>query len=131
MKGNLTFSFTGSMHSGYPIMIHQRSIPDILDLDRITKKGCWGTIHELGHNQQRNKWEFQPHTTEATCNLWAVYVHETVLGIPRHEAHQQLTKENRKKRVQDYVKRGSNLSDWRVWTCLETYLQVTIIFLIA
>lgn len=114
----------GSMHSGYPIMIHHRSIPDILDANRMRAKGSWGAFHELGHNQQRNAWEFRPHTTEATCNLWSVYVHETVLGIPREEAHPQLQDAKRKKRIQDYVKSGTKLSDWKVWTCLETYLQL-------
>lgn len=50
----------------------------------VTKiEDLWGPIHELGHNQQRSCWEFPSHTTECTCNLWSVYVHEEVLGINR------------------------------------------------
>jgi hypothetical protein len=45
----------------------------------------WAFIHELGHNQQRDCWEFEPNTTECTCNLWSVYVNEEVLGTKRAE----------------------------------------------
>lgn len=34
--------------------------------------------------------------------------------------------ENRKQRIEDYVRGGKNLSEWHMWTALETYLQVTI-----
>lgn len=86
--------------------------------------GLWGPIHELGHNQQQQAWEFPPHTTEATCNLWSVYVHEEVLGIPRHQAHQALKPQCRKERIKDYLKKGAQLKDWNMWTALETYLQL-------
>lgn len=112
------------------------------------KSGMWGPIHELGHNQQRACWEFPPHTTEGTCNLWSVYVHEHVLGINRAQvkfhfknnnlvrnqkhsqhfcpiqAHPNVSLENRKQRTKEYVKGGKNLSEWYMWTALETYLQV-------
>lgn len=88
------------------------------------KKGPWGPIHELGHNQQRGAWEFPPHTTDATCNLWSVYVHETVLGISRDKAHPDLKPEARENRIKQYVKNGAKLEEWNVWTALETYLQV-------
>lgn len=54
-----------------------------------------------------------------------VYVHEEVLGIPRHQAHQALRPQCRKERIKDYLKKGAQLKDWSVWTALETYLQVT------
>ncbi len=71
------------MHSGYPIMMHSSIAAELVRPDDARTKGLWGEIHELGHNQQRSCWEFKPHTTEATCNLWSVYVHEEVLGLNR------------------------------------------------
>ncbi|KAI4816019.1 hypothetical protein KUCAC02_006136 [Chaenocephalus aceratus] len=114
----------GSMHSGYPIMIHTDSATELFRPDSAKTAGLWGEIHELGHNQQRSCWEFRPHTTEATCNLWSVYVHEEVLGLKREKAHPSLILTNRKNTVDKYVKGGKNLSDWNVWTALETYLQL-------
>ncbi|OCT89342.1 TRPM8 channel-associated factor homolog [Xenopus laevis] len=114
----------GWMHSGYPLMCHVQSAKELTDADAIQRTGIWGAIHELGHNQQQSNWEFPPHTTEATCNLWSVYVHETVLGIPRNQAHPQLKPENRTSRIQSYLQDGSNLKEWSMWTALETYLQL-------
>lgn len=71
------------MHSGYPIMGHNATALEMIDIKTMKDSGLWGPIHELGHNQQRACWEFPPHTTECTCNLWSVYVHEEVLGIDR------------------------------------------------
>uniref|UniRef100_A0A8C8RGJ7 Peptidase M60 domain-containing protein n=1 Tax=Pelusios castaneus TaxID=367368 RepID=A0A8C8RGJ7_9SAUR len=114
----------GWMHSGYPIMCHLDSVKELVNVKHIQASGVWGPVHELGHNQQRAGWEFPSHTTEATCNLWSVYVHEKVLGIPREIAHKDLQMENRKKRVSDYLDKGAQLKDWNVWTALETYLQL-------
>ncbi|NXW67955.1 TCAF2 factor, partial [Hirundo rustica] len=114
----------GWMHSGYPIMGHLDSVKEMLDVEHMRSTGLWGPIHELGHNQQQQAWEFPPHTTEATCNLWSVYVHEEVLGIPRHEAHPALQAQCRKERIKGYLKKGAQLKDWNVWTALETYLQL-------
>uniref|UniRef100_A0A8C0UQC3 TRPM8 channel-associated factor 2-like n=2 Tax=Cyanistes caeruleus TaxID=156563 RepID=A0A8C0UQC3_CYACU len=114
----------GWMHAGYPIMGHLDSVKEMLDVKHIQTAGLWGPIHELGHNQQQQAWEFPPHTTEATCNLWSVYVHEEVLGIPRHQAHQALRPQCRKERIKEYLKKGAQLKDWNVWTALETYLQL-------
>uniref|UniRef100_A0A3Q4G6L9 Peptidase M60 domain-containing protein n=1 Tax=Neolamprologus brichardi TaxID=32507 RepID=A0A3Q4G6L9_NEOBR len=110
------------MHSGYPIMAHHASAAEVVGVKK--GKELWGPIHELGHNQQRSCWEFPPHTTECTCNLWSVYVHEEVLGINRAQAHGHLTSANRKSRVEEYIKGGRKLSDWSVWVALETYLQL-------
>ncbi|KFP87301.1 Protein FAM115C, partial [Acanthisitta chloris] len=114
----------GWMHSGYPIMGHLDSVKEMLDVNHMQTTGLWGPIHELGHNQQQEAWEFPPHTTEATCNLWSVYVHEKVLGIPRHQAHEELRSQCRKERIKEYLKKGAQLKDWTVWTALETYLQL-------
>ncbi|XP_075756447.1 TRPM8 channel-associated factor 2 isoform X2 [Pelodiscus sinensis] len=114
----------GWMHAGYPIMGHLESVEEMVNTEHMRATGLWGPIHELGHNQQRAGWEFPPHTTEATCNLWSVYVHEKVLGIPRDRAHPALQPHCRKERITAYVKEGAQLKDWSVWTALETYLQL-------
>ncbi|XP_029027204.2 TRPM8 channel-associated factor homolog [Betta splendens] len=109
----------GWMHSGYPIMAFRSVAKDLLRV-----QDMWGPIHELGHNQQRGCWEFPPHTTECTCNLWSVYVHEEVLGINRAQAHSHLTVAERTTRIEKYVRRGRDLNKWDVWVALETYLQL-------
>ncbi|XP_078023432.1 TRPM8 channel-associated factor homolog isoform X1 [Epinephelus lanceolatus] len=114
----------GWMHSGYPIMAHNATAAEVVSIDCARKTGMWGPIHELGHNQQRSCWEFPSHTTECTCNLWSVYVHEEVLGINRAKAHPNMTVANRKKRAETYAKAGKNLSDWFMWVALETYMQL-------
>ncbi|KAI2667013.1 hypothetical protein H4Q32_029351 [Labeo rohita] len=84
----------GFMHAGYPIMMQTVSAPELVNVQEAYKKGLWGQIHELGHNQQCRVWEFPPHTTECTCNLWSVYVHEKVLGLNRFKVHPGLTPKN-------------------------------------
>ena len=64
-------------------MIHETAADELVNVNNARTNGIWGPIHELGHNQQRGCWEFPSHTTECTCNLWSVYVHEEVLGINR------------------------------------------------
>ncbi|XP_029964013.1 TRPM8 channel-associated factor homolog [Salarias fasciatus] len=114
----------GFMHAGYPVMTHKSSAAALVNVEGARTKGMWGAIHELGHNQQRGSWEFPPHTTEATCNLWSVYVHEEVLNLKREKVHNAVKPENRSKRIEGYVKGGRKLSDWSMWTALETYLQL-------
>ncbi|XP_037691873.1 TRPM8 channel-associated factor 2-like isoform X2 [Choloepus didactylus] len=114
----------GWMHSGYPIMCHLESVQELINETGIRSRGLWGAIHELGHNQQRPGWEIPPHTTEATCNLWSVYVHEMVLGISRAHAHPALSPPEREKRIKKHLDKGAPLQDWNVWTALETYLQL-------
>uniref|UniRef100_A0A3B5KYP3 Peptidase M60 domain-containing protein n=1 Tax=Xiphophorus couchianus TaxID=32473 RepID=A0A3B5KYP3_9TELE len=112
----------GWMHSGYPIMMNSSIGAELFNPQDARTKGLWGEIHELGHNQQRRPWEFPPHTTEATCNLWSVYVHEESFFLI--QAHPSITAASRKSSVEEYVKGGKKLSDWTVWTALETYLQL-------
>ncbi|KAA8593794.1 hypothetical protein FQN60_004628 [Etheostoma spectabile] len=114
----------GWMHSGYPVMIHTESANELVRPGDARTKGLWGEIHELGHNQQRACWEFPPHTTDCTCNLWSVYVHEEVLGLKREKAHPSMTSTERKRCVEEYVEGGRKLSNWTVWVALETYLQL-------
>ncbi|XP_069003625.1 TRPM8 channel-associated factor homolog [Embiotoca jacksoni] len=114
----------GWMHAGYPIMTHKSTAAQLVSIQHAKTAGLWGPIHELGHNQQRGCWEFPPHTTECTCNLWSVYVHEMVLGIKRAQAHSAMTLENRNKRAEEYAKGGKDFSSWTVWVALETYMQL-------
>ncbi|XP_031139639.1 TRPM8 channel-associated factor homolog [Sander lucioperca] len=114
----------GWMHAGYPIMTHKSTAAELVSTDHARREGLWGPIHELGHNQQRGCWEFPSHTTECTCNLWSVYVHEEVLGINRAQAHPMMTLENRNRRAEDYAKGGKKLSNWDMWVALETYMQL-------
>ncbi|XP_053111499.1 TRPM8 channel-associated factor 2-like [Hemicordylus capensis] len=114
----------GWMHSGYPIMLHLDSVHEMTDVKSIHANGLWGPIHELGHNQQQSGWDFPPHTTEATCNLWSVYVNETVFNVPRERAHEELSLELRKRRIEDYIQNGAQLKDFEMFTALEPYLQV-------
>uniref|UniRef100_A0A3Q3LYL4 TRPM8 channel-associated factor homolog n=1 Tax=Mastacembelus armatus TaxID=205130 RepID=A0A3Q3LYL4_9TELE len=114
----------GWMHAGYPVMAHTASTSELVSVKNARSKGLWGPIHELGHNQQRSCWEFPPHTTEGTCNLWSVYVHEEVLGINREQAHPNMALSKRNKRAKEYAEGGRNLSSWDVWVALETYLQL-------
>ncbi|KAJ8403759.1 hypothetical protein AAFF_G00346270 [Aldrovandia affinis] len=111
------------MHAGYPIMMHVSSARKLVKPQKARKKGIWGAIHELGHNQQRGAWEFPPHTTECTCNLWSLYIHETVLGMDRKRVHAAINPTSRKKRAARFLKEGT-LGAWNVWTALETYMQL-------
>ncbi|XP_068567403.1 TRPM8 channel-associated factor homolog [Cebidichthys violaceus] len=114
----------GWMHAGYPIMAQKASASELVSYDKFRTNGLWGPIHELGHNQQRGCWEFPSHTTECTCNLWSVYVHEEVLGMNRAKAHPCMSLSNRKNRIKDFVKGGRKLSSWDMWVALETYMQL-------
>ncbi|XP_068173156.1 TRPM8 channel-associated factor homolog [Antennarius striatus] len=114
----------GFMHAGYPIMAHKPAANTMVNEKLIRKSGMWGPIHELGHNQQRGCWEFPSHTTECTCNLWALYVHEEVLGINREKAHPVLKQANRNHRAAEYARGGRKLKKWETWVALETYIQL-------
>ncbi|XP_075041972.1 TRPM8 channel-associated factor homolog [Mixophyes fleayi] len=113
----------GWMHSGYPIMCHVKSVEALLNVEDITQD-MWGAIHELGHNQQFMEWEFPPHTNEALCNLWAIYVYENVFEILREKAHSELQPKMREDRIIQYLEDGTSLDNWSGWVCLETYLQL-------
>jgi hypothetical protein len=114
----------GWMHSGYPVMAHLESVPDLVDTQHLLDNGDWGAFHELGHNHQLSSW-LLPGTTEAGVNLWSVYVYEQVLGISRDVAHSALEPSSRADRIDDYLAGGADFyADWNVWTALETLLQL-------
>ncbi len=113
----------GWMHSGYPIMGY--AYGDVLsDGEYLWEHGDWGAFHELGHNHQFDPANL-PGTVECTVNLWSVYASETVVGMPRDQAHTALEPDSRAAAIQAYVDGGLDFeADWNVWTCLETYLQL-------
>lgn len=115
---------SGLLHPGYPIMGQLNVVPQLIDEKTIRSSGNWDVFHVLGHNQQRHQWQFPPHSTEADCNLWSVFLHEVVLNIPRARAHPNLKPESRKERIKMHMDRGAPLRKWSSWTALETYLQV-------
>ncbi|XP_062050872.1 TRPM8 channel-associated factor 3-like [Lepus europaeus] len=115
---------SGLLHPGYPIMGQLNVVPQLIDEKTIRSSGNWDVFHVLGHNQQRPQWQFPPHSTEADCNLWSVYLHEVVLNIPRARAHPNLKPESRKERIKTHMDRGAPLRKWGSWTALETYLQL-------
>ncbi|KAF7652151.1 hypothetical protein LDENG_00100910 [Lucifuga dentata] len=108
----------------YPISLTLAEARQVISVKNATPKELWSLFHELGRNQQRDCWQFPPHTTEATCDLWPVYVHEVVLGLDKVQAHPNLTLKSRKTRTEKYVRDGKNLKDWNSWVALETYLQL-------
>uniref|UniRef100_A0A3B5ABI2 TRPM8 channel associated factor 2 n=1 Tax=Stegastes partitus TaxID=144197 RepID=A0A3B5ABI2_9TELE len=114
----------GWMHAGYPIMTHRCTAAELVSVDHARTKGLWGPIHELGHNQQRASWEFPPNTTECTCNLWSMYVHEQVLGMNGAQAECAMEPTNRRSRTEEYVKGGKQFNKWDTFVALETYMQL-------
>ncbi|MBM4087378.1 MAG: hypothetical protein FJ272_21510, partial [Planctomycetes bacterium] len=76
----------GYMHSGYPIMTHLDAAAVMVDKPRMIREGAWGLFHEMGHNHQSPDWTFAG-TGEVTCNLFTLYVLDTVCHTAnRHPA---------------------------------------------
>lgn len=81
----------GFMRSGYPIMIHHSPSQGMLSLDIITNPAKlllpsngganWGFFHEIGHNLQNLEWVFDG-TSEVTCNLFTLYVFDSLIKTP-------------------------------------------------
>ncbi|MEZ6184473.1 MAG: M60 family metallopeptidase [Planctomycetota bacterium] len=82
--------------------------PLVLDLERLEREGSWGHFHELGHNHQQRAWTFAG-TTEVTCNLFTLYVMDTVVGIEPWE-HPWLASGRTK--VADYLAQGAPYPRW-------------------
>ena len=75
----------GYMHSGYPIMTHLDAAKAMVSAEMM-RKGQWGLFHELGHNHQDGMWTFGG-TGEVTCNLFSLYILETVCGAKPSSGH--------------------------------------------
>ena len=110
----------GWMHSGYPFMAHDLSVPDVVNYTHMSENGDWGMFHELGHNHQ---WmpSTLPGTTETSCNFASVYLMEDLVGVSGHSA---VDPEQRANRMESYFTGNPNISNWSVWTALDTYLII-------
>ena len=110
----------GWMHSGYPFMAHDLSVPEVVNFSYMSENGDWGMFHELGHNHQ---WmpSTLPGTTETGCNFASVYLMEDLVGV---EGHGSVDPEQRAARMESYFADGSNIANWSVWIALDTYLIV-------
>ena len=111
----------GWMHSGYPFMAHLVSAEEAVDLGHMESEGSWGMFHELGHNHQWNPSRL-PGTTETTCNFASVHLMEDLVG--RDMGHSAISLEQRHQRMDSYFQGEADISDWSVWTALDTYLII-------
>ena len=103
----------GYMHAGYPIMTGLDVIETIVDREKLASgNGVWGFYHEMGHNHQHPDWTFSG-TGEVTCNLFSLYVIETVCGKPRDEGHDSLSAESRGRAMAKYFAEGTKFDDWK------------------
>lgn len=117
----------GDMHAGYPIMydIHLEDIPLNISVARQHPQRLWGFFHELGHNHQKSDWTFS-FAVEVTCNLFTLYVMNTVLFIPTNETHAQLSDYDVERLLSQYIENGRQFSEWMSdpFLALITYVQL-------
>lgn len=102
----------GWLHSGYPMMAQ--------DLDRwsgrlvadefVFKTGEWGFFHELGHNHQEPEWTFEG-TAEVTCNVFGMYVFDTLFNGSR--PHPDVEPAVRERKEKEYVAAGRPFDKWK------------------
>lgn len=113
----------GYMHSGYPIMTHLDAAKFMTDLKGLTDQG-WGPYHEMGHNHQDEMWTFGG-TTEVTCNLFTLYILETVCGVEHAETGRVLNEEGARKRAR-YMAEGADFEKWKAdpFLALQMYAMV-------
>lgn len=112
----------GYMHSGYPIMTHLDAARAMVSADAL-KSGQWGLFHELGHNHQSPLWTFGG-TTEVTCNLFSLYIMETVCAKPVSAGHDAL--KDRAALLGRYFAQPASLERWSKdpFTALCMYQQM-------
>ncbi|MES2476907.1 MAG: M60 family metallopeptidase [Verrucomicrobiota bacterium] len=103
----------GYMHSGYPIMTWlDGSVEHSLSTEKLSQ-GSWGHFHELGHNHQQPDWTFDG-TGEVTCNLFSLYVMETVCGQAPGSGHEALDPAAVAKRLTTYLtSEGDRFAQWK------------------
>ncbi len=102
----------GYMHAGYPIMTWlDGSVETSLSTEKISQ-GSWGHFHELGHNHQQKDWTFDG-TGEVTCNLFSLYVMETICGKPPGQGHEAMQPAERDKRFRDYLAVADKSPKWK------------------
>ena len=115
----------GWMHSGYPVMTHGAERTEhsyAVDLETLKSEGNWGYFHEFGHNAQRPEWTFEG-TTEVTCNLFSLYIGETMAGI---EPWKNPWLENQKKKPQKHFDSGADFAQWKKQPGLALMMYATI-----
>lgn len=115
----------GYMHSGYPIMTHLDAAESMVQ-DAKLKSGSWGLFHELGHNHQDGMWTFSG-TGEVTCNLFSLYICETVCALPVSRGHGAIdTPKERRERTQKHLDTGAKFDRWKddPFLALEMYIQL-------
>ena len=112
----------GYMHSGYPIMTHLDAVPDMTQTARLGK-GCWGLFHELGHNHQEREWTFGG-TGEVTCNLFSLYICETVCGLPMSTGHDAV--KDPQETIGKHLALGAKFDRWKSepFVALMMYIQL-------
>ncbi len=118
----------GYMHSGYPIMTHLDAAAHAVSLEKM-KAGDWGHFHELGHNHQQGDWTFAG-TGEVTCNLFSLYVSETVCGLPAGQGHDAMKPETAANRMEKYLADGADFEKWKSdpFLALTMYNQLRVAF---
>jgi hypothetical protein len=106
----------GIAHSGYPIAMAELWTYALVDISDMRENKWWTTFHELGHNFQSTDWTFVG-LTEATCNLWALHVLETVGDVARGDTHpdQEMSDARRRARVQAWIEEGRDFEgNWQM-----------------
>lgn len=116
----------GYMHAGYPIMTHLDAVADMTQLDRL-RRGCWGLLHELGHNHQSDDWTFAG-TGEVTCNLFTLHAIDTVCEPPAGSRGHKAV--DRPPSFADYRNRGADFEVWKSdpFLALQMYVQLQAAF---
>ena len=102
----------GYMHSGYPIMTWLDGSVDTSLSTAQMKAGSWGHFHELGHNHQVGDWTFDG-TGEVTCNLFSLYVMETVCGQPSGRGHDAMEPASVEKRLRKHLETRAVFERWK------------------
>lgn len=102
----------GYMHSGYPIMTWLDGSVDTSISTAKMKAGSWGHFHELGHNHQVGDWTFDG-TGEVTCNLFSLYVMETVCGQPSGRGHDAMEPVSVEKRLRKHLETRAVFERWK------------------
>ncbi len=112
----------GYMHSGYPIMAHLDAGAWLPSLDELSK-GNWGLYHEMGHNHQQGDWTFDG-TGEVTCNLFTLYVHDTVCDHRQTDSKKWLAEHSAQ--IAKHIDRGAPFDKWKSepFLALAMYIQL-------
>jgi len=117
----------GYMHSGYPIMTHLDAATFMTDKKGLVDSG-WGPYHEMGHNHQDGMWTFEG-TGEVTCNIFTLYVLETVCGVA-DASLQKVMGDGAARARAKYFAEGRRFEKWKSdpFLALQMYAQVRLAF---